>query len=517
MENWQPFCQLISSPESQIEELREFARKNFSLYGVYPDSIHQLGNTVLFMARGEKGKCLVAAGPGHDIFANLDGIRTHAGGSDIKVCPLSNENCLLLRNEFPYIKPSSHQRYPVTIGLGDRLGLASPGHIRLARNFGFFPVLAQQSIRELTLTNRTYEDVLAASAWAVFQEGYHGGYGADGDHLKTSGEVRVALDTGFTMITLDCSEHIHRDVEALSEGEIADRYRQLPDEIQERYDREYAGRTFFLPGGHPIEFSLDELKKTVLIYHDAIRFAIQIYHDVIEQAGRSIDFEMSIDETTTPTKPAAHYFTASELIRGGVKLVSLAPRFCGEFQKGVDYRGDVGQFFDEFAVHADIAGSFGYKISVHSGSDKFKIFPIVGELSGGRYHLKTAGTNWLEAVRLAAMLSPELYRRMHHFALENLAAARKYYHISAEPAGTPPLDSVPDQDLPELLKQDDVRQILHITYGYILSAKNPDGRFTYKDDLYAFLYQHEKDYNEVLYQHIRKHCQSLGLPESGVG
>ena len=72
--------------------------------------------------------------------------------------------------------------------------MASPGHIRLIKGKNIFPVLAQQSVRELTLTNRTFDDVLASAVWAVFQEGYRDGYGADGDHLKTAGEVKGALD-----------------------------------------------------------------------------------------------------------------------------------------------------------------------------------------------------------------------------------------------------------------------------------------------------------------------------------
>ena len=94
----------------------------------------------------------------------------------------------------------------MTIRLGARLGLASAGHIRLVKNYQFRPVLAQQSTRELNLTGRNYGGVLADVVWAVFQEDYQAGYGADhfGDEVKD-----LRLDYGFTMGTLDCSEYIN--------------------------------------------------------------------------------------------------------------------------------------------------------------------------------------------------------------------------------------------------------------------------------------------------------------------
>jgi hypothetical protein len=88
----------------------------------------------------------------------------------------------------------------------------------------------------------------------------------------------------------------------------------------------------------------DEFKRIVLIYLEAIRFAASIYNDIIKNCGRPVDFEMSIDETLTPTTPESHMFVASELISGGVDITSLAPRFCGEFQKGIDYIGDLDRF-----------------------------------------------------------------------------------------------------------------------------------------------------------------------------
>ncbi|MCL2081597.1 MAG: tagaturonate epimerase family protein, partial [Oscillospiraceae bacterium] len=293
--------------------------------------------------------------------------------------------------------------------------------------------------------------------WAVFQEGWRKGYGADGDHLKTPEEVQMALDCGFTMITLDCSEHI-RAVE----------------------------------GGAPEE-----------IYGAAVRYAAYIYNRFLR--GGEADFELSIDETSFTTSPEAHRYVAAELKKAGVELVSLAPRFIGEFQKGIDYRGDVREFEREFAAHAEIAREMGYKLSVHSGSDKFSVFPIVFEKTGGNVHLKTAGTNWLEALRVVAKAEPALFRAIVGFALENLPEAKKYYHITENTANIPDVAALNAAALPSLLDHDDARQVLHVTYGLILSAKTQSGAARFKDTLYSALFAREEEYYAALGERIGRH------------
>ncbi|AGC67850.1 hypothetical protein Cst_c08510 [Thermoclostridium stercorarium subsp. stercorarium DSM 8532] len=509
MGNWKDFVKDFCTKEKNIEVLRAEAEKAFGNYGVYPRSINEVGNAIVMMARGENEKCLVVVGEDSRL-QELKGNQTEENGLKVKVCPLSNENCYVIRKIFPYTNPQPHKGKNITIGLGDRLGLASPGHIRLIRDLDVFPVLAQQSIRELNLTGRTYEDVISAAAWAVFQEGYTKGYGADGDHLKTAEEVKMSLNVGMTMITLDCSEHIDNSAAHAGLSELREKYSRFTEEERERWERKYLNRDVKI-GNYSFHISEEDLIRMACVYGGAIRHTLDIYHNIIAKCGRPIDFEMSIDETLTPTSPASHYFVAQELIDGGVEITSLAPRFCGEFQKGIDYIGDLKQFTDEFAVHAAIADHFGYKISVHSGSDKFKVFPVVGEKTNGRYHLKTAGTNWLEAVRVIARHKPDLYRRMHAFALEHLEDAKKYYHIGAKVENIPALETLADSELPELMNRDDSRQVMHITYGHILQAKDENGNPLFKDELYKVLYEYEEEYANALKKHIGRHLEGLGL------
>lgn len=472
----------------------------------YPYSKHNRGDSCYCIVATDTGDKLSVSGADMVFF---DGDIVSDKGDTYKLCPLTVENSKVIRELFEFTRPKSHMGHAVTIGLGDRLGLASVGHIRTIRNIDVFPVLAQQSMRELNLTGRVYEDVLASAVWAVFREGYKKGYGADGDHLKTHEEVKYALDCGYTMITLDCSEHIQNDLADIPLNEVIAQYDELPKDLTSALEDSYLNTSITIDKKIAIEFNKDDFMRIVLTYLPAIKHASNIFNELLR--GREIDFEVSIDETLTATTPQAHFFVACQLIRHGVDVRSIAPRFVGEFQKGIDYRGDIAEFERDFLIHAKIADKFGYKISVHSGSDKFSIFPIASRLTGGRYHLKTAGTSWLEAVRVIAMTVPSLYRELHTFALENLSEARKYYLITCDLSNIADISNTPDSKLPEYLEQNDARQVLHITYGLMLQAKAPDGSLRFRDRIFETLRENESDYIAALEKHIGKHFTALGI------
>lgn len=431
-------------------------------------------------------------------------------GGKAALAPLTLANAAWMRDAFPHMAPRANPGCAVSIGLGDRLGRAAAGHLEALAGLPVFPILAQQSMRELRLTGRSYDEVLAAATWGVFETGWKNGYGADGDHLKTGEELDYALGRGFTMITLDCSDHIDKALATLPDAEIHARYLQVP--ADERADLEAR----YLKGGEPmlktLGIAMDPagFERRVLTYRGAVAHSVDMYRTRIAAAGRRIDFEVSIDETATVTSPADHAFVALELFRHGVRPMSIAPRFCGEFQKGVDYRGDVARFRVEFAEHAAIARRLGYRVSVHSGSDKFLVFPIVGEEAPEGFHLKTAGTHWLEALRVLAAKDPALFREVLRVALASLPDARNFYHISGAAENVAPEKSLSDAQLPGLLDQDDARQILHITYGHVLTTAEKGGG-TLGDRIHAALDRLESDYAAGLGRHLKRHTDGLGL------
>jgi hypothetical protein len=407
------------------------------------------------------------------------------------IAPLTHTNACALRGHFPFTAPVKVLSRDLSCGTGDRLGIAGPGHIRVFERCGVTPVLAQQSMRELNLTNRTYEGVIDAATFSAFRAGYKQGFGADGDHLKTTQDIRMALDAGCTMITLDLSDHIRPPHPA------------GPDAAAESM---YLNRAFIIEG-EEIRYTVDDLNEARAVYGAAIAFTRDIYGALFAGDGSRAQLEVSIDETSAATTPQQHFFIASELHRLGVDFASLAPRFTGEFQKGVDYKGDIAAFERDFKTHAAISRHFGYKLSIHSGSDKFSVFPIIQRHAGGRFHLKTAGTSWLEAMRVVAGADPALYRESHALALQSFAEASQYYRVTANLAQIPPLEKLQDGELPSLLNQDDARQLIHITYGLILADP------FLKRRLYALWRRERRAYADALYRHLGRHIELItGTP-----
>ena len=231
-------------------------------------------------------------------------------------------------------------------------------------------------------------------------------------------------------------------------------------------------------------------------YGRAIRHTVGMYHRLSE-LKESFDFEISVDETDAPTTPLEHYFIANELTRLGVKYTSLAPRFIGRFEKGVDYIGDLVALDAEMAKHAAVTAHFGtYKLSLHSGSDKFSVYPLILKHWGSHLHIKTAGTSYLEALRTLTVTDPALFEKIWELGLKSYNADRATYHVSADTALVPS-----GLALPTLLDDFHAREILHVTFGSALTQ--------FGAEIKNALVRHAGMYNANLQKHFRKHLDLL--------
>jgi hypothetical protein len=275
-----------------------------------------------------------------------------------------------------------------------------------------------------------------------------------------------------------------------------------PDDLRRRY----LGQRFDV-GDFAVTFSEEELLRAAAKYGRAVAHTARMYRHLADQMGnRAFELEMSVDETETPTTIPEHYFVASELRRLGVQWISLAPRYIGRFEKGVDYIGDLDAFEADFARHVTIARALGpYKLSLHSGSDKFSIYPIASRVAGDLVHLKTAGTSYLEALRAIADVKPDLFREILAFAFERYGEDRASYHVSAEPAKVPTPVQLADNELASVLDQFDGREMLHVTFGSVLTAQDADGSYRFRDRLLAALQADEEAHYAALEAHFDRH------------
>lgn len=377
-----------------------------------------------------------------------------------------------------------------SFGFGDRLGLATPGHIAAVRGTKFAPIFAQQSVRENARTGRTPQQVLEDAKRAVDAAKWDGPWGADADHLKSVDDLPPFVEAGYSFFTVDPGEHVDNAADTDSVDALKQKAASFGwDELSALY---LSGNGEQVWG----QFDAESLMRATVKYGRAIQHAVTMFRRLSELKD-AFDFEVSVDETDSPTTPLEHFFIVNELTRRGVKFTSLAPRFIGRFEKGVDYIGDLQALDAELAEHAAVTSHFGtYKLSLHSGSDKFSVYPLIAKYWGERIHVKTAGTSYLEALRVLAKCEPDLFWKIYSLGRERYETDKESYHVSADLNLLPTTD-----DLPSLLDDFHAREILHVTFGSALTQFGPS--------LKEALIKHEQAYYEGLKFHFERHLSLL--------
>ncbi len=452
-------------------------------FHLYQDSLICFESGLAVMARQGKERFVFSTGHA-PLTEELNGIIIDG----IKRSPCDHANRLIINKHLNYTRPQAFGCEQPTFGFGDRLGITTPAHIISLKDHSVKPVLAQQSKREMSLTGRTLNDVLDDVVYGVLQTGYKGGFGADADHLKEADDVEEALDLGVSMITIDCSNVLGR--------------KNSKHEMCESLIDEYLSYTTVLESLGIVDFR-HFLQEIYSIYRDTLDFIEDIYKKQIKARPLPIDFEISLDETSVITSPIGHFFVANELRKRDVQITSLAPRFVGKFEKGIDYIGDVDNFRDDLQVHCNIAKYFGYKISLHSGSDKFSIFRIFSEETAGRFHVKTSGTSWLEALRAISVKNPPLFKDIFNISVKEFDKAKTSYDVGAKLEKIEPIEQKDPAHYVQYLDDRHARQCLHIGYGYVLA--NDD----VKNRIYHTLLQNESYFCEMASMHLANHLEML--------
>jgi hypothetical protein len=409
-----------------------------------------------------------------------------------------------------------------SFGFGDRIGMATPGHVAAMKEAGrgFAPIYPQQSIREMKRTGRTPVQVIENAVAGMQAAGWRGACGADADHLKTRADVDVTSAAGFTFYTIDPSDHVDGNADDYNELQLCEQFAGVVTTM--RWIEDYVERQVPLAGGGMFTIDRQAAMRCAVKYGRAIEHAIELaqyIRAVNEKVNRPFEIELSIDETRQPTSLAEHSIIASECRRRGVQLISLAPRFVGEFEKGVDYKGNAVELETSLADHAFLAQELGpYKLSLHSGSDKLSLYPILARTTQGRFHVKTAGTSYLEALRVAAWHDAALFRRIVDKARCHYDQDKATYHVTADVARLPGSEDVRDTKQLEKIylgHWPDVpagcgftepgRQVLHCTFGTVLMDAELGPL------ILQLLQAHAATYTELLRDHFTRHLRALSI------
>jgi tagaturonate epimerase len=480
-----------------------------SALDVYPMSPAATGGTVYFLGKREGKKRLAILGRASGIFGNFVGdtaqVNSDGAALTLMLADPGAAHAQALRRTLPFLNPQ-----PLGLlrsaGCGDRLGLATPGHVRAVRRTQLAPIFAQQSIRENARTARTPQQVMDDAMWGVFQEGWREPWGADADHLKTTADIDVCAAAGFTFFTIDPGEHVDNEANSALISVLRQKIASLPwAELETNWEtlRGQMGSKPVDLGTFSLTLSEEDLLRAAAKYGRVVAHTARMSRHLKRVMGaRPCELEMSVDETETVTTLGEHIYIARELRRLGVDCVSLAPRYVGTFEKGVDYIGDLDEFERSFARHLAVAKAFGpYKLSLHSGSDKFRIYPIAARVAGNLVHLKTAGTSYLEALRALTQIDPDFFREIVPFAKTHYDADRASYHVSAVAAKVPDVSRWPEGKLASLLDDFDAREVLHVTFGSVMSEAG------LRERLMAALRRGEEVYYGMLLAHFTRHFE----------
>ena len=474
---------------------------------VHRPSVFATEDAVFFLARQGASKVIGVVGERGGLAGTHYPLSTDNGDEQLHLCPPTVENVAALRQRLPFLMPRP-LGLSRSFGLGDRLGLATPAHaeaLRACRDGDMAPIFAQQSVRENSRTGRTPQQVLDDATLGAFQAGWQDGYGADADHLKRIADVDEHLAAGYTFYTIDSGDHVDDSGHTATGSTLEALFERLPWDVLESTVqdtlRRYADVLFDLEH-FQLTITGEQVRRAAAKYGAAVAHTVTLARHIASRSPHDAhEIEMSLDETEYPTSLAEHLYIAGELKRLGVEPVSMAPRYRGRFEKGVDFIGDPVAFGAEFERHLAIAREFGpYKLSLHSGSDKLTLYPIMARLSPeGAFHVKTAGTSYLEALRTIAAVAPPLFRRILRLGHERFDTDRATYHISGDRALAADPETVVDAELTALLDEFHTRQILHVTFGSVL--QDPE----LKAATLATLRTHEKIYHEMLLSHFAKH------------
>ncbi|RIJ46564.1 hypothetical protein D1614_17995 [Maribellus luteus] len=305
-----------------------------------------------------------------------------------------------------------------SFGVGDRFnheGEAQLSALIIATSEGIeITPVWNKSNREHNIVHSEPEGTRREADSAVKNQGWEGPYFVDADHINLSNVDRFINHCDF--FTLDVAMYIGNESSAEDIASFKNSCSALGNQVE-------------IPGiAEPIVITDSLLDEVAGKYLAAIKEAGEIYRHIESFKGKGkFVTEVSMDEVETPQTPVDMFFILKMIADEDIPAQTIAPKFTGRFNKGVDYAGDVDQFAKEFEQDVLVIDyavkEFGLpedlKLSVHSGSDKFTIYPVMAEIIA-KYdkgiHVKTAGTTWLEEV-IGLAISGD----------EGLAAAKEIY------------------------------------------------------------------------------------------
>ena len=372
--------------------------------------------------------------------------------------------------------------------------MISCAHINAAKDYDIFPIIAQQSPRELEKTDRTFKGALLDAVMGYLESGSDEAFGADADHIKNEEYLNLAIEAGYSMYTLDLSDWLQTIDKTTDTSVALKNISATGASIISKY-KEYE---LELPDHKSYKVDEKALIDAALVYDKSLG-QVKKFVEILRAKLDDFELEISVDEYPRDTTIEDHLFVIEWLNLEGIDVHCLAPKFPGEFQKAVDFRGDINELKISLQRHVALAQKLGdYRLSLHSGSDKFSIYKIFSEATYGHFHVKTSGTSWLRAVEVVATFDQKLFSEMYQTCRDKLSENKKSYHVSINDSDFP---SELPQDIMTFYNTPNVQQLFHISYGTLLHK--------FKNRIIPILLTHEDKHYAAVSSHIKRHLEEL--------
>ncbi|MEI6049253.1 MAG: tagaturonate epimerase family protein [Bacteroidota bacterium] len=398
-----------------------------------------------------------------------------------------------------------------SMGLGDRFGHQGSAQLKAiidasAKGVEITPVW-NKSNREHTTIGTQPGDVRIEADYVTKKAGFKKPYFVDADHINFDTADRFIESSDF--FTIDVASYIGKRAE---DQEIAEFIASV---------EKFSG-VLKIPGTKlSYKISEGQIKQIAEKYLFASLKAWDIFRKIEKSKGRgNFITEVSMDEVPDPQSPVELFFILKMLADADIPVQTIAPKFSGRFNKGVDYVGDPLKFAAEFESDLMVIDyaikEFGLpenlKMSIHSGSDKFAIYPHIGSIikkHGKGIHLKTAGTTWLEEVIGLAVSGGEALRFVKDLYVESLEKIEELcapyadvidIKISSLPSKTK-ISGWNSKKFADSIRHipgnpdynPDMRQLIHVAYK--IAAHN-------MDEYYLLLESNEETVSDCVYENI---------------
>ena len=375
-------------------------------------SLCEIPNGWMAIVNTAEGKRLATAIKGENPLRRRQAVLSQSfKGVDVELMELNAVNAAEVRHTVKWTSPIPCGVKGTSVGFCDYLQLGAGFLAPFFAKKQLRPVLVDISPEVSAAWGFGLLEAMNAVTWSIAEQGAREGFGASAAELQIDPkafagfnfeeDIYKALGGGYKTIGLSCADKVDCSLEQLTDEQVEKRFEELNEVFRAALDASYL-KVEFQVGSSKLSFQPAGLHRIVLEYGEAIMHIQNVYNTFLKSAPWEIDFEIAMSVPGKCLTPQEHYFLANEMQRNGIKLAAVC----------VDAVNEGVAFTEELQQHADIADTFGYRLSIKNADIALEDLAKVMKATKGKVHFKANNLLWLSAVQYIAESNADLYTAM---------------------------------------------------------------------------------------------------------